>query len=239
MIRVGCCGFPTRREDYYSKFDIAEVQTTFYNLPRPSTAIRWNAEAPKGFEYAVKAWQTITHPPDSPTYRRTKLHIPESKLKRYGFFRPTDEVREGWERTKEIVGILKARMVLFQTPPNFEESEDSVLNMRMFFERVEREESLILWEPRGKWSEDTVKDLCKDLSIVHCVDPFKDNQVYGEIAYYRLHGIGSFGYKYTDEDLTQLLDLCPEDKECYVLFNNVSMLEDALRFRFMVRESKR
>ena len=238
-MRVGCCGFPTKREDYYSKFDIVEVQTTFYNLPRPSTAIRWNSEAPRGFEYAVKAWQTITHPPDSLTYRRTKLEIPEPKLKNYGFFRPTDEVREAWKRTKEIVDILKAGMVLFQSPPSFVENMDSVLNVRTFFEEAERGEFKMLWEPKGKWSEDTIRGLCNDLDIVHCVDPFKDNQLHGEIAYYRLYGIGAYGYKYTDGDLTRLLELCPKDKECYVVFNNMSMLEDALRFRFMVRNNKR
>jgi len=238
MIRVGCCGFPTKREDYYSKFDIAEVQTTFYNLPRPSTVIRWHSEAPNGFEYAVKAWQTITHRPDSPTYRRTQLDIPESKLNNYGFFRPTDEVREAWKRTKEIVDILKAGMILFQSPPSFVENKETVLNVRKFFEEAERGEFRMLWEPRGKWSEKTVKGLCNDLDIIHCVDPFKDNQLHGEIAYYRLYGIGAYGYKYTDKDLARLLELCPEDKKCYVLFNNISMLDDALRFRFLAKEKK-
>lgn len=234
-MRVGCCGFPVRREEYYSKFDIVEVQSTFYNLPRPSTAIRWRAEAPAGFDYILKAWQPITHPSDSPTYTKTRVEIPQSKAGSYGFFKPTDEVHEAWERTRETARILDSRMILFQCPPRFEENADNLLNMRTFFENVERGRLKLLWEPRGRWNEDTIKSLCRDFNLIHCVDPFCDNQVHGGIAYYRLHGKGGYGYQYTDSDLTELLGMCPKDKDSYVMFNNMSMLEDALRFKFLCR----
>lgn len=238
ITRVGCCGFPIEREDYYSKFDIVEVQSTFYNLPRPSTAIRWHTQAPEAFDYVLKAWQAITHPSNSPTYRRTRLRIPESKASNYGSFKPTDEVYEAWERTREIARILKSKMILFQCPPSFEENPENVLNMRTFYEKAERDALTFLWEPRKGWSEDTIKALCKDLDLIHCVDPFVDNQVHGEITYYRLHGIGGYGYRYTDADLTELLSMCPKDRDSHVMFNNLSMLEDALRFKFMRRNDQ-
>jgi len=54
-----------------------------------------------------------------------------------------------------------------------------------------------------------------------------------------LHGIGggevNYSYKYTDEDLAKLRQMVVEESEgrdaCYVLFNNVSMADDALRFK--------
>lgn len=235
MIRVGCCGFPVKREEYFDKLDTVELQSTFYNLPRPSMAIKWNEEAPKGFCFVVTAWQAVTHPPDSPTYRRTKLDIPQSKRANYGYFQTTLETAEAWERTLEVARMLHSESILFQSPPLFEESADNVLNLRTFFEKIDRDGLRMVWEPRGKWDESTLVRLCRDLNLVHCVDPFATQQLHGDIAYYRLHGRGGYGYAYTDKDLQELLSMCPEDTDSYVLFNNMSMLEDALRFRFAAR----
>jgi hypothetical protein len=33
-VRVGCCGFPVGRKDYFSQFKLAEVQQSFYKMPR-------------------------------------------------------------------------------------------------------------------------------------------------------------------------------------------------------------
>lgn len=235
MIRVGCCGFPVKREEYFPKFDVVELQTSFYNLPKPSTAIRWFSESPDGFGFIVKVWQVVTHPADSPTYRKTRLEIPESKRDKYGYFQQTEEVLEAWEGTREIARILHAEMVLFQSPPSFEENEKNVLNLRTFFRKIDRNDLVLIWEPRGRWSRETIKGLAKELELVHCVDPFAGPRLHGDIAYYRLHGRGGYGYRYSDADLEELLDKCPDSADSYVLFNNMSMLEDGLRFRFRAK----
>jgi len=64
-------------------------------------------------------------------------------------------------------------------------------------------------------------------------DPFQRQPVHGNLAYFRLHGIGGYRYRYKDEDLT-LLKWCRPYGEAYCLFNNVSMFEDAMRFKEMV-----
>jgi uncharacterized protein YecE (DUF72 family) len=238
MIRVGCSGFPAKREDYFGKFDIVELDSTLYNLPTPSTAIRWQDEAPEGFEFIVKVWQPVTHPADSPTYRRTELKISEARKHRYGGFRMTREVMDAWEMTREVGRILHSRLFLFQSPPDFNESTESVLNLRVFFEKIERGKSKMVWEPRGEWSEETLLSLCRDLNLVRCIDPFSTPPLDGDIAYYRLHGRGGYGYKHSEKDLDELLNLCPEAKDSYVMFSNISMLEDALRFKFMARSRK-
>ncbi len=39
-VKVGCCGFPGSRKDYFSQFKLVEVQQTFYKMPKLKTALR-------------------------------------------------------------------------------------------------------------------------------------------------------------------------------------------------------
>src|SRR5688572_1186578 len=71
MVRVGLCGFTMAIEDYPLRFPVVEVQQTFYQPPRDETMRGWLAATPKDFEFTLKAWQLVTHPGASPTYRRT------------------------------------------------------------------------------------------------------------------------------------------------------------------------
>ena len=74
-IKVGCCGFSSSRKDYFSQFKLVEVQQTFYKMPRLETALRWRGEVPADFEFTLKAWQLITHPPTSPPYRKAGIKL--------------------------------------------------------------------------------------------------------------------------------------------------------------------
>jgi len=233
-IKIGCCGFPKARSEYGRHFEHVEVQKTFYQPPMLRTARRWQEEAPEGFEFTLKAWQLITHEPSSPTYRRLRMEIPAGKRDRYGSFRPTDEVSAAWERTREIADALSARIVLFQCPASFTPTEEHVANMRAFFGSLDRGGLIFVWEPRGKWADEEVKALCRELDLVHCVDLFKRQPAYGDFAYFRLHGVTGYRYRYTDEDLRRLLGWCQKFDKVYCLFNNVSMWEDALRMRGLV-----
>src|SRR5215212_12270350 len=100
-VRVGCCGFRSSRESYYELLDSVEVQHTFYQPPQVATLKRWREEAPRGFEFAVKAWQLITHASSSPTRRRLKRQLTEEEKDGAGSFRPSGIVREAWETTRE------------------------------------------------------------------------------------------------------------------------------------------
>lgn len=229
-IRVGCCGFPKAREEYFARFRLVEVQQTFYQPPLPATAQRWRAEAPPGFVYCLKAWQLITHPATSPTYRRLREALPPEARGRVGFFRPTEEVQAAWARTREIARILEAPVVVFQCPARFGPTPEHVENLRRFFERVDRGALRFAWEPRGAWPADLVRGLCRDLDLIHCVDPFGSLPVTSGVAYFRLHGIGGYGYRYTPENLRRLLAWCQGYEQVYVLFNNAGMWDDALAF---------
>lgn len=68
-ILIGCCGWSEARGKYFRDFPGVELQTTFYQPPSPELAKKCRLEAPPGFSFTLKAWQLITHPATSPTYR--------------------------------------------------------------------------------------------------------------------------------------------------------------------------
>lgn len=231
-ILVGCCGFPVAMERYFQALRTVEVQQTFYDPPRPDTLEGWRKTAPPGFRFALKAWQVITHPAGSPTYRRLRrpLKAPEEA----GYFRRSDTVEWAWKVTREAGAALEAEVLLFQCPASFTPSEENLNNFRGFFEAIDRGPFRLAWEPRGAWPADVVARLCEDLGLMHAVDPFMNASVTGE-AYFRLHGRGGYRYSYTQEDLLALLDLCRPHNLCYVYFNNMTMFQDALAFGRMAQ----
>lgn len=237
MLKIGCCGFPTSHKDYFRNFSVVELQQTFYQLPEENTALKWREEAPLDFEYTLKAWQLITHPPSSPTYRKLKIKIKNEK--NFGFFKPTDEVFSAWEKTAKIARILKTKVIVFQCPASFKPEKDNISNLKRFFKKIKRETFLFCWEPRGDWGEDLVKNLCKELDLVHCVDPFKTRVVYGKINYFRLHGQKGYNYRYLDKELNYLKKIVKPKITTYIMFNNVYMLQDALRFKQVVNVNKK
>jgi uncharacterized protein YecE (DUF72 family) len=234
-IWVGCCGFPCAQARYWELFDAVEVQQTFYRLPRASTAARWRQQAPAGARLFLKVWQLVTHPPSSPTYRRLDWSVPRERWDRYGLLRPTPEVRDAWRRFLEIALAAEPDGLLLQTPPSFDGRPPHPEHLRAFLASLEARPAPLLWEPRGSWERSLVETLCRELDLVHVVDPFQDAPTHAPFHYYRLHGIGGPSYRFSDADLQTLKGLCPRDRETFCLFNNVAMLGDARRFRALVR----
>src|SRR5689334_4828994 len=105
-VRVGPCGFCMRHADLFRTFAVMEIQQTFYQPPRLKTVQRWREEAPPNFEFTLKAFQAITHPGGSPTYRRCKLSA--TQRQECGFFRDTETVHAAWETTRILAAALRA-----------------------------------------------------------------------------------------------------------------------------------
>ncbi len=231
ILKIGCCGFPVGRKRYYEHFNCVEIQQTFYHPPRIETLKRWKEEAPDGFEFTLKAWQLITHTPKSPTYRRLKMEIPEKDAHLYGNFIPSDEVFSAWELTMDAARALDAKIVVFQSPSSFKPSSQNLKNMREFFSQLDRSDIQLAWEPRG-WPEDMILEVCKELDLIHVVDPFKGKGLWGKIRYFRLHGKGGYRYRYSEEDLLYLKErVITGEGSFYVMFNNIYMFDDAKRFK--------
>jgi uncharacterized protein YecE (DUF72 family) len=241
-LKVGVCGFARSQDSIFTNLRLLEVQTTFYKPMKKSTAETWRRRAPQEFEFTVKAWQLITHEPASPTYRKAGITIAENERDTYGFFRPTDNVFEAWSVTNEIGAALDAKIVVFQSPARFKENDVNSKNMRDFFRGIEqdRKDITMVWEQRGKWDRKTIGRLCEELNLIHGVDPFAEAPVTTGFAYFRLHGSPPgkrmYRYTYTDDDLKRLYDYCLNtgSPAVFVLFNNETMYDDALRFMKMM-----
>jgi uncharacterized protein YecE (DUF72 family) len=238
-LRIGCCGFPLSLRRYAEEFSVVEVQQTFYQPPGPGTLEKWRSAVPGGFEFTLKAWQLITHEASSPTYRRLREELSPQQRGEAGAFRLNETVMYAWRRTLECARTLGSRCVLFQCPARFGPTPANKANLRDFFRQIKPElfsssgaELLVcIWEPRGEWEAEEVRELCEELGLVHGVDPFHQSPVAGPFGYFRLHGRTGYRYRYSEEDLKQLREMAEKYVSCYVLFNNISMLEDARRFR--------
>jgi len=224
MIRVGCCGWNglRRKEEGKSKlqlyaelFSAVEVNSTFYRVPRISTCERWRKEADEissEFEFTVKANRVITH---------------EDRFS-------SERSLEVFEEMKRVCEALRSRILLLQTPPSFRADERSLKNLRSFFEEIERGDLLIAIEFRHpSWSGETLMRLLEEFSLLHCVDPFVEDPLRDDPAYFRLHGSPPgermYRYRYTDEDLRWLKERVEGYERAYIFFNNIFMYEDAMR----------
>lgn len=81
MIRAGVCGWCRAQDEVVDGVSTLEVQRTFYQPPKVSTAERWRTKAdevPGDFAFTVEVWQLVTHPPSSPTYSQTSEEIEDA-----------------------------------------------------------------------------------------------------------------------------------------------------------------
>ncbi|MET1100860.1 MAG: DUF72 domain-containing protein, partial [Pyrodictiaceae archaeon] len=214
---IGCCGFPVAKKKYLEKLRSVEIQQTFYELPSEQLLKKWRTELPDWFVINMKAWQAITHPPGTPTWRRAKTKIPSELKDRYGFLRTTKENLEAWDKIAKAAKILEARVVVIQTPPSFKCAvKDHVENARSFFSVIEKDGFVVGWEPRGDWMkkpecQKEVRKIVENTGIIHIVDPFKYKPVaLSETLYFRLHGRNgevNYRYKYSSRDFDELTNI--------------------------------
>ena len=227
-------------EDYPLYFPVVEIQNTFYDPPRDIIMQRWRTVTAPSLEYTMKVWQLVTHAAGSPTYRRLKSALPPGAEP--GSFRDSPAVEKGWRRSVECARILNATAMLFQCPASFTPDAENVRRMRCFFERLARPDARLLWEPRGTaWvkNRELALSLCRDLDLVHVVDPFVTEPQPGHPVYWRLHGMGGPRHSYTDSQLLQLrnwLRRVTRDGPEYVMFNNLPRVGDAKRFARLAAE---
>ena len=233
-LKLGLCGYTIGAAAYFKRFRVVEVQQTFYDPPQLATIEKWRAQALDDFEFTMKAWQVITHFGTSSTYRRMKRPFTDRARAEAGGFRLNDTTLAAWATTLDACRALRATAILFQCPASFKATEENTAAMRQFFAAIDRPEGVrFLWEPRGPWPDETVQSLCRDLRLVHAVDPFIRPSLTPELIYWRLHGNGSAYASYTDDELEQLVQWLPEDSavESYVMFNNIPRVKDVARFQ--------
>ncbi len=219
---------------YAQRFEVLEVQQTFYEPPREATLRRWRAGVPPAFEFTIKAWQLITHEAKSSTYRRLRTPLSAEERTQVGGFRWTPIVSRAWETTLSCAATLEATAILLQCPASFRPTEAAIGRLRGFMSQARRPAGIqLLWEPRGPWPDEVVQGLCQELDLTHAADPFVRPSL-TPTAYYRLHGVSGARHVYTDAELAQLADII-DAGPAYVMFNNLPRAADAWRFSQVMR----
>lgn len=239
-IWVGCCGLAGLGwKEYESRFDAIEIQSTFYRLPRLSTAKSWREQAPK-LRITLKAWQGVTHPATSPTWRKAGAQRPSADEESYGHLQPTEKVFKAWQSTLQVCRELNAEACLIQLPPSFDRRKEHIENMVGFFEQIERPPLIAIEFRHKSWFEDLdgLARLLDRLRLTHVVDPLTQRPAHVEgVAYYRLHGRVlpggrlDYKYRYTHEEILRIKQEVERSgvEQAYVFFNNISMRDDATK----------
>jgi uncharacterized protein YecE (DUF72 family) len=250
-IKIGTCGYgyyeppgkwkqkyESKLQAYSDAFGVVEINRTFYGLPMVKTTQRWRDEVLEGFEFTLKAWQAITHPTTSMTWRRRMEKLTEKQRKNFGSLRSNKEVLDAWEQTKERAQALEAKVCVFQCPASFNCTAKNEENIRTFFRKIDRGGLEAAWEPRGHWNDkpEKIESICKDLGLIHIVDLMRRKPLsYHPIAYTRLHGLNrkeyDYRYDYSESELEQLAqkltDLAEQRRTVYCMFNNDNMFANA------------
>jgi uncharacterized protein YecE (DUF72 family) len=221
MIKVGCCGFPVAMSKYFEQFSLVELNRTFYHYPREETAADWRRKASDEFEFTVKAHQDISH--------KAKMRVEEDSL-------------HAFDQMKRICKLLDSRVLLFQTPASFR--PDRLSYAERYLTEINRDSLILVWETRGPaWMTEETREkmsrVLKNLNVAHVTDPLRMLPAYaGEVAYFRLHGLGKsmYCYQYRNADLSKLAEILHSferrAREVYVLFNNLAMFDDASRLKY-------
>ena len=184
MIRIGTAGWaiPARYrhlfpetgnglERYASRFNAAEINSTFYRSHKPRAYARWAEAVPDDFRFAVKAPRAITH--------ERRLAEPADLLDAF----------------LNEVGVLGLKLgpLLVQLPPSF--AFDAAVTELFFRLLRTRFDGFVACEPRHpSWFDGEADRLLADHAVAHvAADPARVPQAAlpggsDRLVYVRLHG---------------------------------------------------
>ncbi len=247
VIRIGTCSWadeglvkrwyprgvssPAERLAYYAeRFDVVEVDSPFYALPAPETAVKWAERTPAGFVFHAKASGEMTG------------HRPADREQAFRQFR---EAFAPLERSGKLRGVL------LQYPPSFKKTAEALAELAAAGGRLEPLVPLVEFRHRSWMDEDeragTLSFLeGRGLAYVSVDSPrTRATNVLPRIAatthrvaYVRFHGRNwrtwnlrgartsaeRFDWMYSREELEEwvepLRDLVEQADEVYAMFNN-------------------
>lgn len=194
---------------FYSKhFNTAEINYSFYHLPRKTTFQNWYRITPKDFIFSVKASRFITH--------IKRLNGVEEPLK--NFIENAKELKE------------KLGPILFQFPFSFKAGKKEIERFKKFLDLLKKFKFLFAFEFRHEsWFIEKIYNLLKKYNFALVI---ADSSRYpkaeistANFVYFRFHGPTSlFSSKYSKEQLKNFAQLIrkflKQEKDIFCYFNN-------------------
>ncbi|MBI2862822.1 MAG: DUF72 domain-containing protein [Chloroflexi bacterium] len=215
---------------YAQHFQLVEVDSTFYHMPRLATFKLWADRTPTGFIFDVKAYRLLTG------------HDREEEPS-------ADLFHQFSEALEPLAAAGKLGLILFQFPPWFRASDRSRDYIRECRDLLHGRPLAIEFR-HGSWlapgEEEATFDLLRQLELAYvCVDEpqFRGSTVppvvaaTADVAVVRFHGRNyktwfkrnisveeRFNYLYTSEELAEwgpkIQSLAEQAKQVHVLMNN-------------------
>jgi uncharacterized protein YecE (DUF72 family) len=205
-----------RLEHYATHFNMVEVDSTYYALLPPSTAVRWLEATPDDFTFDIKAHPVVTgHPIDIGRLPKDLKHSLEGsgiKGRAYRNQLPDEIANEIEARFMELLGVLqvggKPGCVIAQFPPWFGATRGNARAIEAL--RARWQETPISVEFRNpSWLEtgrrDRVFDLLRANQMIYVVVDEPDVKTGGvppiieathpDLAIVRFHGHNASGWR--------------------------------------------
>jgi len=250
-IYVGTCGTKIGLKRYVELFNTLEINATFYRFPSKKTLENWEKvfRKQKDFALAFKAFQGLTHPLSSPTWRRTKLSSEEKQRfqGQVGCLKLNPTTEAFLQKTLEMARRVSARFVLFQLPRNCEKEKEGFADFFSALRGLSGESKKLSFGLEIRWQDrKLLEDLFQGFGIIPVFDPLLFSEYLEPfrdlpLLYFRLHGAlegGRLNYHkcYEEEELLRLRELTSKlgAREVFILFNNIYMHQDALRFKALL-----
>jgi len=156
---------------YAKSFDTTEINTSFYHLPKPQTALNWVEKVPEGFTFCPKISRYLTH--------MKKLNDPEEPLSR--FF-------EVFAPVKQHLGPI-----LVQLPPFLKFNAEVVTYFFEVLKKDYKEYDFALEVRHDTWMEKAPIALMKKYDIAWVISqsgvgfPYAEH-ITSKNIYFRFHG---------------------------------------------------
>jgi uncharacterized protein YecE (DUF72 family) len=195
--------------DWYlenSGLNAVELNASFYRFPFRNQVVGWARKTSvKPIRWAVKVHRSITH------VHRLREGSYQIWSRFYELFKPLDPYIDFY---------------LFQLPPTFKFSEESVERVKRFAEFSGLSFRMAVEFRDPSWFNRETVDVFREsgLTVVSIDSPIgKWITSSNNIVYLRLHGAAEwYAYEYTDDELKELAEavLMLKPQKIYVFFNN-------------------
>lgn len=191
---------------FSSHFKSAEINSSFYHLPKSSTFSKWYLQTPSGFIFSVKVSRFITH------IKRLK------------------GVELAWKNFLKRALNLKEKLgpFLFQFPPSFKKDERNFKRFKNFLNYLD---SSFKYGFEFRHRSFHHQEIYKILKKHNCAWVISDSSIFpkaevitADFIYLRMHGPKNlFSSCYSQKELKKLAEKIKrwkKEREVYIYFNN-------------------